>query len=50
MNINCTDQCYYQKDGKCTLNEVSEFPTFTQGLQSQAANANCAYFVQQIWT
>jgi len=23
MNINCTDNCFYQKDGKCTLDKLS---------------------------
>ena len=39
MDINCTDSCQYQKEGKCTLNSINELPNLTQTVQS----ANCLY-------
>ena len=40
MDINCTDECHYQRDGKCTLYEL---PDFTQSAQS--GNTGCFYQV-----
>jgi|GEM_PF-4991999 len=31
MDINCTDPCCYQKDGKCTMNSVAEQLTLCSG-------------------
>lgn len=38
MNINCTDKCDYQVDGKCKLNEVT---SFVQSTYSE--NNDCPY-------
>ncbi|MDR1000616.1 MAG: hydroxymyristoyl-ACP dehydratase [Clostridiales bacterium] len=45
MDINCTNKCVYQTDGKCTLNEL-------QSLTSSAAvmystDTDCPYCVQK---
>lgn len=36
-NINCTENCVYQKDGKCTLDKVIP--------KTATPNSNCVYFV-----
>jgi len=36
-NINCSANCVYQKDGKCSFENVSSIPT--------SSVSNCAYFV-----
>ncbi|MGN1269476.1 MAG: hypothetical protein ACI4UU_01215 [Clostridia bacterium] len=36
-NINCSEKCIYQKDGKCSFENVC--------IQKVNANNNCAYFV-----
>jgi len=40
-NINCSANCRYQNNGKCTLNHVSISSSFT------GAGADCAYFQPQ---
>lgn len=35
-NINCLENCIYQKDGKCCLNKTLEHKI--------NSNSNCAYF------
>jgi len=50
MNINCTNSCAHQKDGKCSLNELHsatplsgylgfECPYFKQAEQAQTKRA-----------
>ncbi|WP_156940163.1 hydroxymyristoyl-ACP dehydratase [Caldanaerobius polysaccharolyticus] len=40
MNINCTEKCIYQEDGKCTLNHI-------EPINSTYNPTNCAYFVEK---
>lgn len=35
--INCSENCIYQKDGKCSFENIC--------MQTIHANSNCAYFV-----
>ena len=43
MDINCIDQCIYQKEGKCTLNTINEFQSLTQ--RTQYTNTSCSYYI-----
>lgn len=36
-NINCSEKCIYQKDGKCCFENI--------GTQSSISNTDCIYFV-----
>jgi len=38
-NINCTSNCLYQKDGKCSLDNVTAV--------SVTSTDSCAYFVEK---
>ncbi|MCL2187260.1 MAG: hydroxymyristoyl-ACP dehydratase [Defluviitaleaceae bacterium] len=40
MDINCTHQCFYQKDGKCNLQEL---PLITSNTYA-AHDVDCPYF------
>lgn len=42
MDINCLHACYYQSDGKCTLNEL---PSFTQTTYS-SYDVDCPYYYE----
>jgi len=37
-NINCSNNCIYQKDGKCQYSSIT--------LSKFSSNSNCAYFVE----
>lgn len=39
-NINCTENCIYQYDGKCNLNYIGP-------INSSNNPTNCAYFVEK---
>ena len=39
MNINCSEKCKNNKNGRCILNYISPF------LSIHEENANCAYFL-----
>ncbi|WP_246615388.1 hydroxymyristoyl-ACP dehydratase [Clostridium thailandense] len=39
MNINCSERCIHEKNGKCTLNHVTPLSSFS------SAEAACAYFI-----
>lgn len=41
MDINCTDPCIYQTDGKCTLNEL---PNLTGQSFFIDSDHDCPYF------
>lgn len=41
MNINCTSKCYYQKDGKCRLNEI---PAKSSSTMINEKKEQCPYF------
>ena len=45
MDINCTDSCYYQEDGKCRLDSVDELAAAPQGFQMSAGgnSSDCPY-------
>lgn len=43
MDINCTNSCFYQHDGKCTLRDV---PTAVQAVDS---GVDCAYYTKGAW-
>jgi len=48
MNINCTDNCFHQKDGKCTLNALDDMQANSNyRLRPYAPNvqSNCLYNV-----
>ena len=38
-NINCLENCIYQKDGKCSFENISSHKINTK-------NSSCAYFVE----
>lgn len=38
-NINCSANCIYQKEGKCTLENISA--------KAISFNSNCAYFYEK---
>ncbi|EIW00598.1 hypothetical protein V7D15_12640 [Thermoanaerobacter thermohydrosulfuricus] len=53
-NINCTADCIYQKEGKCTLSDLSQMiknNSFVDdnynkdNLNSENMKINCAYYV-----
>ena len=39
-NINCSEKCIYQKDGKCSLEAVSP--------QKVSSNSSCSYFTEAL--
>jgi hypothetical protein len=41
VNINCSEQCIYEQNGKCTLNHVTPI------LNISSNNKNCGYFVKK---
>ena len=41
VNINCTSNCIYQKDGKCTLNTLNNSSINTNNINT---NSKCIYF------
>ncbi len=41
MNINCTSNCIYQLDGKCTFNEL------TMPIDSFSYENDCPYFTER---
>lgn len=43
MDINCTNRCLYQADGKCTLNGLPEGAQAT-GAGNFANDIDCLYF------
>ncbi|MBO4292837.1 MAG: hydroxymyristoyl-ACP dehydratase [Clostridia bacterium] len=38
-NINCSSNCFYQKDGKCQYSQIS--------VSSLCTNSKCAYYKQK---
>ena len=38
-NINCSSNCIYQKDGKCTFDNIIS--------KELTSNDNCAYFTEK---
>jgi hypothetical protein len=38
MNINCSEKCIYEENGKCTLNHVTPLSNLF------STQADCAYF------
>ncbi|WP_246517350.1 hydroxymyristoyl-ACP dehydratase [Clostridium aciditolerans] len=40
MNINCSEKCIHERNGKCTLNHVTPISSF-----STNGEADCAYFI-----
>ncbi|HBM79316.1 MAG: hydroxymyristoyl-ACP dehydratase [Clostridiales bacterium] len=40
-NINCSANCIYESNGKCTLNIISTMTNFTD------SGSDCAYFKQK---
>lgn len=38
MNINCSENCVHQQNGKCILNRISTFSTISSSIYG------CAYF------
>ena len=54
-NINCTADCIYQKDGKCTLSNLSQMTKVDRlivdnfnksNINYENSNINCAYYVK----
>ena len=43
MDINCTHMCFYQQEGKCTLNELPTH-THTMNATSVAHGVDCPYY------
>lgn len=41
VNINCTSNCIYQQDGKCTLNTLNKTYINTSNINT---NSKCIYF------
>ncbi len=41
-NINCSSSCLYQKDGKCTLEDIS--------IKNITPSTDCIYFTKKINT
>jgi hypothetical protein len=48
MDINCTDACYYQQNGKCRLTDVSAGLAQSVGSYENGAFSGCLYFTAQI--
>lgn len=45
MDINCTNRCLYQADGKCTLNSLPD-GTQTAKAVNSAHDSDCLYFTR----
>ena len=49
MNINCTDKCFYQKDGKCTLNTLNNDMHSNSNYRLRpSVQSDCLYNVSQL--
>lgn len=46
MDINCTDRCIYQRDGKCNLNELKNFTDASY----KKGHSDCPYCRDSILT
>lgn len=48
MSINCTENCVYQNDGNCNLNEIPLYSTKfnANNVYNEETNANCPYFMK----
>lgn len=42
ININCSSNCEYQKDGKCHLDKIQ--------IQKVSGNSDCIYYIPRIPT
>jgi hypothetical protein len=54
-NINCTADCIYQKEGKCTLSNLSQMTKINEliddninknNVNGENSSINCAYYVK----